>query len=264
MRLTGSLTPPPGTVTPPSGIYGTPGPTTLGGATGEVQPRRGKAGFLLAGAGILAAAGIAIAIVLSGGGGGSSGEAASGGSAQDDQGSASGSGSDTTHATGSDSAVVPDQGSANPDPDPGTSGNAVTAGTDAGAGSATTSDNRGGDQAGSNAGAPEAPARSVITLTSRPPGAAIFVDDVDTGKKTPEPIEVERARGAVKITLKLDKYDDLVLRNFSVAENVEKTVRLKKKAVANPSSGRGSSAGRGNGGGSTRRDDTGLLNPDDL
>src|SRR3954470_7729052 len=77
MRMTpASFTPVPGSVvhpsnygnTPPSGIhYGAAAaPTTLGASAGEVQPKRGKAGFIIAGVLVVAAAGAGIAIVMTG------------------------------------------------------------------------------------------------------------------------------------------------------------------------------------------------------
>ena len=81
-----------------------------------------------------------------------------------------------------------------------------------------------------------------ITLTSTPSGAAIWIDGKDTGKRTPSPIQVDKARRAVTITLRLAQHDDLVLKKFSVTGDVEKALKLRKRTVTTP--GRGSGSGR--------------------
>jgi hypothetical protein len=231
---------------PPSGIYGhtTPVPTTLGAAAGEVRPGKSKAGFLIAGLLVLIAAGVGIAIVVTGKKveGEGSGSAVAAGvthdagsssmSVEHDSGTATGSaeGSAGT-ATGSAGATTGSAGT--------TTGSAGTTTGSAGTttGSATT-------QVGSAGSTPDVPTMSTITLTSTPSGAAIWIDGKDTGKKTPSPVEVERARGAVTITFKLAGHDDVILKKVSVAADAAKSAKLAKRGPIRTNPGRGSGSGR--------------------
>ena len=245
-----------GTPTPGSGIYGsspsgvyppgsTPAPTTLGSAAGQVTPKKGKTGFLIAGLLVVGAAGAGIAVVLSG------------------KSVESGGGTTQTADAAVQSPVTP--GSNDKTVDRGSAGSATTPQTPqtGSAGSAATPQVGSAGSAGS-AVVPEEPKISVITLTTTPPGAAIYIDGIDSGKVTPQPIEVPKDKKAVTITLRLDKYQDKVLKNYSVESDVNDTFELKKKSggtvkVNTGGTGKGS-AGKGSGSG--RKDDTGLERPD--
>ena len=251
-------TPVPGSISPPSGIYGhtTPAPTTLGAAAGEVQRGRSKTGFVIAALLVLVAAGAGVAIVVTGqkvehggdpgsaiaGGGGSAIKTVEPGSA--DPGSAApGSAAPGSAATGS-----ADAGSA-------ATGSAATGSADAGS-AAQAGSGSAVPQVGSAGGSAAVPAISTITLSSTPAGAAIWIDGKDTGKKTPSPIEVDKAQGAVTITFKLALHEDFVLRKLSVGRDVTRAVKLKRRAsiTVNP--------GRGSGSGSGRVNDTTLERPE--
>ena len=265
LRLTPApFTPVPGTLAQPSGIYGTPpsgihygavpAPTTLGAAAGQVQPRRSKTGFLIAGVLVLAAAGAGIAVVMTG---------------KDVP--AAGSSDPGSNVAGSNEVVTPGSNDKTVDKGSATTGSASTGSATTGSastgsastGSASTgSASTGSASTGSAAGSaviPEEPKVSTITLTTTPSGAAIFVDGVDQKKRTPEPFEVPRDKKAVTITLKLEKYQDIVLRNFSVDGDVTDKYTMKRKSSGGTGRGSGNT---GRGSGSGRRDDTGLERPD--
>jgi serine/threonine-protein kinase len=264
------FTPSPGSLTTPTGLRAPAGgypqgpnaPTTLGAAAGQVTPKRSKVGFLIAAIAILGAAGAGIALVLSKGNKTETVEAATGSDQASGAGPASGSaqpeaGSATakTVETGSGSAVVTNTGS----------GSAAGSGT--GSGSAEVA-NTGSADAGSGAGSGSAagsaavvPEVSKLTFTTKPAGAAIFVDGVDTKKRTPEPIEVPRSAGSVKIDIKLDGFATVTLDNFGVGKDISKAITLKKKGsgVVVPHTG----GGKGSGGtGSGFKDRDGLERPD--
>ena len=252
MRTPAPYTPLPGSLTPPSGIYGpppsgiyppgsAPTPTTLGSAAGQVSPKKGKAGFLIAGLLVVGAAGAGIAVVASG----KDVESGGGGTTQ------------TADAAVEQPPVTPGSNEKTVD-----RGSAATPQTGS-AGSATPQTGSAAPQVGSagSAAIPEEPTVSVITLTTTPPGAAIYIDGIDTGKVTPQPIEVPREKKAVTITLRLDRYQDKVLKNLSVDSDVNDTFELKKKS-SGTGKGTGTGKGSGKGSGSGRKDDTGLERPD--
>ncbi len=267
------FTPAPGSLVPPSGIYpppqspsgiyapSTPAPTTLGASAGEVQPRRSKAGFVIAAVLVVAAAGIGIAVVATGDKGGSGSEVA-GNDPGSDTGSDTGSGSAKAGGTG------PSIGSGSGDKtvergSAGSGGSAtesVGSGSGSGSGSATEQVGSGSgsgsaiEQVGSGSGSAAVPMMSVITLTSMPSGASIWVNGKDTGKRTPSPIEIDRAKGTVTLTFKLAAHADVVLKKFDVSKDVTKPVTLKKKGTGNSNPGRGSGSGR--------KDDTTLERPE--
>jgi len=262
------FTPVPGSVSPPSGIYGhtTPAPTTLGAAAGQVQQGRSKAGFVIGALLVLVAAGVGVAIVVTGqkvdnggevaGGDPGSAVAGAGGSSVKtvERGSADTGSADTGSAGSADtgSAGSADTGSAD-------TGSAAQAGSgSAAAGSAAEVGSGSADtQVGSAAGSGAVPALSTITLTSTPPGAAIWIDGKDTGNRTPSPIEVDKAKGAVTITFKLAQHDDVVLKKFAVGRDVTKAVKLqRKRAITTTNPGRGSGSGSG------RVNDTTLEKPE--
>jgi serine/threonine-protein kinase len=268
------FTPVPGTLQQPSGIYNqtpsgiypgaTPAPTTLGAAAGQVTGKKSRAPFLIAGILVVAGAGAGIAIVMSGK------SVESGGTTQ-------GSGDIGSNTAGSNDVVTPpltgsgdktvDKGSAAT----GSGGSAVTAAGSGG--SAVTQVGSAGSAGSAGAGSavvvPEVPKVSVLTFTTTPAGASIWIDGVDTKKKTPEPVEVPRDKHAVVITFKLDKYEDVVLKNFSVDGDVTDKFPMKKKSSSSGQSGKGNTGkgntGTGKGSGSGKKgNDTGLERPDDL
>jgi len=267
------FTPVPGTFGSPSGIYPpqhspsgiyaptTPAPTTLGAAAGEAQPRRSKAGFVIAAVLVLAAAGIGIGVVVNGNKTESGGEVTGTDPGSDKVGSdkvgSDGSGEKTVErgSAGSGSAVVQQVGSG--------SGSAVVQQVGSGSGSAVVQQVGSGSATqpvgvGSGSGsatvAVAIPMMSVITLTSTPSGAAIWVDGEDTGKKTPSPIEIDRAKRTATFTLKLAGHTDVVLKKVDVSKDATKPVTLKKKSTGTSNPGRGSGSGR--------KDDTTLERPE--
>ncbi len=277
------FTPAPGTLQPPSGIYAgqtpasgiyppgsTPVPTTLGASAGQVTPgKKSKVPFLIAGVLVIAGAGAGVAVVMSGGK-----DDKAGGQGSGETGSATGSNDVTTPPTGSGdktvdkgsasgSATTPPNGSGTTTAQVGSAAGSAATGS-AGTGSAAT----GSAATGSNAGSaviPDAPKVSVLTFTTTPPGAAIWIDGVDTKKKTPEPVEVPRDKHAVLITFKLDRYEDVVLKNFSVDQDVTDSFPMKKKSssvTGKGNTGKGNTGtGKGSGTG-TKGNDTGLERPD--
>ncbi len=257
------FTPPPGTLQPPSGIYGqtpsgiyqgsTPVPTTLGAAAGQVTPKKSRAPFLIAGVLVVAGAGAGIAIVMSGKSSKPGNEPAI---ASNDPGSA---------AVGSNAVVTPPpNGSGDKTVDKGSADKGS-----ADKGSAAAQNGSAGSAGSAAVIIPEVPKVSVLTFTTTPAGAEIFIDGVDTKKKTPEPVEVPREKHAVVITFKLDKYEDVVLKNFSVDADVTDKFPMKKKSSSSGQSGKGNTGkgntGTGKGSGSGKKgNDTGLERPDDL
>ncbi len=241
--------PTPAPITPGTATYPTPSPTTLSAAAGQVSPARSKTGLLIAGLLVVAGAGVGIAVVLMG----KTAET----SAPTTGIAAAGAGSDRA---GGDKTV--EHGSAaTPAP---RGSNAGSAGSD---GVATGSAGSGSAGSGSAGSADPVPAIeiSTIRLTTKPSGAAIFIDGEDQHKKTPEPFQVPRSKHAVTITLKLDKYEDLTLRNFSVDNDVVDDYSLVKKRASGAPPTRGGNTGRGNNtgrGSTTRPNDTGLERPD--
>jgi serine/threonine-protein kinase len=245
------LTPAPGTLTPPSGIF-PPGhavtpPTTLGAAAGQVtDKKKSKAGFFIAAAAILAAAGGGIAVVLSRGGGAETAQVASG--SEQAPMPTPGSGSEMTVEHGSagsaGSAVVPATGSA------GSAGSAAVIPDTGSAGSAAPNTGSAGSAAVVVA------SKSVLTFETVPANAAIFIDGHDTGKRTPEPVEVDPSQGAVRVDLKLDGYTTYTRKNFYVGKSLSMRVPLTKK-----SSGHGSKPGGNKGTGKTNGKTIGTSNP---
>ena len=242
------FTPSPGSLGSPvtgHGNYATPPPTTLGGAAGEYQQPRSKAGFMIAGLLVCVAAGVGIAIVMH------------------DQGKpteptpAVATGTDTP-AGGSDTTthgVTPTiDASVAP-----VAVDAEVARVAIDAGDMTVAH---GSGAGSDSGSatPSVPETATITLTTMPAGAEIFVDGVDQHKKTPEPFSVSRKLAAVAITLKLDGYHEMTIKSFAVADNATQTFALRKKSTVVIPHGTG--PGKGSATTPTHHDDTGLERPD--
>jgi serine/threonine protein kinase len=223
------MTPPPGSMTAPTypGLA-TPVPTTLGTATGASQigaaPTASgggsKLGFVIAGTAVVIAAAIAIAIVVRGNDKlaeiGSAGSSASAGSAG--------------------SAVVvmpptPPPPAPPPLPTPGsaTVEAAAGSGSDAGSGSAVAPTIS--DGAGSGSAAVEADSVE-ITVISTPPGAHIFVDNVDTGKVTPAPLSFPKLTGKkVAISMRLKGYQTSPNLKVDTGERSELRYELKARST---------------------------------
>ena len=236
-------TPPPGSLVPPSGIYGpgsypntpaTTTPTTLGASAGQVTGGgRGKLGFIIAAVLILGGAGAAIAVVAS--------------KKDNNTVEPAGSGTDSPPAipdagemtVARDAAVVvatPDAAVVTATPDA-----AVVATPDA---------------------AVVEPATSTITIVTKPAGAAIFVDGKDTGKKTPEPFTVDRSKKAVTIELRLTSFETMTLKKFAVEAdaNMDYTLKPKKSGPKQLPNGTGKGSNTGSGG--KTGNDTGLERPE--
>ncbi len=233
---------PPGSLL--SGAIATPSPTTLGAATGQVQPRRGRTGFIIAGL-VIAAAAIAAIIVVA-----HKDEVPVGGGsaiAVTDPGSASGAapGSDTTPGTatpgsatatggttpGSATATggtTPGSETATGGTTPGTPGTGPGNGEASGSGSAPPNGTTG--SAGSGSGrAATIPDTTEIGVASSPPGAKIYVDGVDTGKITPAKLDVPRkAGGSLSISLRLKGYEPFTFRSVDVGDNSQQKAELIK------------------------------------
>ena len=218
MRPSAQYTPLPGALQTPSGIYqptpapgsvhgATPAPTTLGAAAGQVEGKRGKAGFIVAAILILAGAGVAIAVVAGGG--------------KKDEGEPA----DKPVVAVADAmpAVTPDAQERTVPP-----ADAAAAVVDA---------------APLTIDAPPTPSLATIKIVSKPAGAAIFLDGKDSGQKTPAELPFDKTLGNVEITLKLDRYEELT-KSISVTADATETLTLKKKSSG---SSRPTNPGRGSG-----------------
>jgi serine/threonine protein kinase len=231
--MPGQMPSPYHTPTPPPGLYATPSPTTLGSSAGEVQGKRGKAGFVFAGVVVVAAAVVAIVVATRGG---SKPEAAN------------------EPPVAADAAVVAVADAAVAPPPVDAAEVAVTPGTGSGSGSA-----------GSGSAVTVEPKVAKITIVTEPKGARIFVNGVDMETLTPNPVELPHGTKPVKITLKLDGYKDHVFEKVMPDGfvNLEKTLS-RKRVVVVPPTGKGSN---GKGSGSTGKgkgsNDTGLIRPGD-
>ena len=255
------LTPLPGMQlhSPVPGTLGgvTPSPTTLSAASGQVSGGRSKAGFVIAGVLVVGAAAAGVVLVLNSGGKKDSGGTGSGSENVVSMGTGSGSadsGSAEVHGGSAGSAMTVEHGTG--------SGSAVVAvGSGAGSGSATVEHGTGSGSAGS-AAVPE-PIAS-LQINSNPEGASIYVNNVDSGKKTYSIIQLPRSKKSATITLRLKGYDDVVLKDIALdSDEITKSATLKKTVVRVPGGGHGSGHGSGKGSG-TKHCDTCLERPDDL
>jgi hypothetical protein len=225
------LTPTPAPLTPIPGSIpgsfiggyntGTPVPTTLGAAAGQVQPAgKSKAGFVIAGIAIVAAAAVAIAFVMKSGksnGGEVAANGSGGGSSAVVAGSAAGtSGSATVAITPRAGSAVAATGSAagtavvaNGSGSAAGSAAVVASGSGSAAGSAVAMVGSAGS-AGSAAGsAVPAPTTVHVKFTSSPSGAEIFIDGLDQNKATPVELDLPRGDAEHKVTLKAHGFADL-------------------------------------------------------
>jgi serine/threonine protein kinase len=211
-------------------------PTTLGSATGEVQAPRSKAGFIIAALVVVAAA-VAGIIVVAGKepvdiGQGSelaSGVEGSEGSsiAAMAPGSAAASGAEAANATGSATdGTGPGSTVAGTD-NPG-SADGGSAGTGASPGSAVAATGSGTTE-GSSRVEPSVVTVTEITVVSKPPGAKIHVDGVDTGKVTPNVLTLPRKEGrTVSIMLKLKGYNSYTWKSVDVSDDSTQNTELTK------------------------------------
>jgi serine/threonine-protein kinase len=270
-----------------------PAPTTLGSATGQVQTGRGKAGLIIAALVVVAGAvaaiiavagkdkvsvgsgsdvgsddrGSNIAVVEPGSGsdrvgtgaepgsdrtGGSAGTTGSAGTA-----GTSGPGSDKTGGV----AVGSDKGSAAPVESSGTGSDKTTV--------ASATDTTGTGAVGSDKGSGEArtvhPEKVTIDVSSTPPGARVFIENVDTGKVTPTQLKFPRAPGKTHaITLKLKGYNNYT-KSVDSGEDLKQKIELVKAKTGGVTmpSGTGN-PGRGNGSGNKAGSAQGSADPDGL
>ena len=236
------LTPPPGTLT---GQVTTPAPTTLGAANGQVEVPRKKTGFVIAGVLVVVAAGIAVAIVLGG---------------KKDLAPAAGSnGEVVTPGSGSSVAMTVEHGSAGSAAvvvtNTGSAGSAAVVVTNTGSAANTGSAGSAGSAA--VVVVPPKPTTAALTLTSTPDGAEIFINGASTGKKTPQTMTLPL--GKVTIALRLKGYDDLFMKEVTLAGDLTKDAPLHKAHTGGTGHG---SAHTGTGKGSAKACDTCLERPD--
>jgi len=236
-------TPMPGIMSPVPGTL-SPVPTTLGAATGQIASAgRSKAGFVIGGLIVVAAAAAGVFLVLNGkdktpadNGGGTASGSGSG---------SSGRGSDSVVTMGSGSAGS--QAAVKPPPPPPPAPDAAVAVTPP---------------------PPPEPTNVTVTVTSEPPGAEIFVDNVDVGKQTNTSLSLP-IHGTPQIRLKLKGYDDFAIKPLQLdKDTTEPLAKLKKTAIAGHGphttpTGNGSGSG-GKGSGGHGGNDTGLMNPDNM
>jgi serine/threonine-protein kinase len=231
----------PGSLRPgslPPGSIATPSPTTIGSAAGQIQPGRGRTGFIIAGL-VIAATAIAAIIVVAHKdevpivGGGSA-------IAATDPGSATGAtpGSETpTGGTTPGSSTTPG-GTA--------TGSATTGGTTPGSATPGGTPPGTGDSSGSGSAAPRGGAdgsagsgtdrtstvvdtTTEIGVASSPPGARIYVDGIDTGKITPAKLDVpKKSHSSIALTLKLKGYEAFTFRSVDVGDSSQQKAELVK------------------------------------
>ena len=247
-----------GIMSPVPGSMMTPVPTTLGAAAGQMAGGgRSKAGFVIGGVIVAAAAGLGVFLVLHGGKGN-----AGTGSGSDVVGSGSSNVVSMSTGSGSGSATATVQKTV----EPAGSGSAVA--TKAGSGSGATA-------AGSGSAKPDIVKPDVtvmaLTITSDPPGAEVFYNGADLHKQTPVVLHLPITHDKGEFRLHLHGYDDVVFRDVPFDGDLQEKATLKKTQVAVPihhGSGSGSGSGKTNGSGSKNPgnnnpgNDTGLMNPD--
>jgi len=239
------MTPPPGFVQTPTGMImspvpgtlTTPGPTTLSAAAGQAQGASGgkKTGFIIAGVAVVAIAGGAIFMVAK------------------KKSEPAGQGSDVAmnagSAEGSAMTVTP------PRPDA-----AVAMPVDAAVAVAA------------DAAVPVAVDAAIVkpdvtllklTIDSTPPGAEIFLNAVDTGKKTPATLTVPKTSVKANVRLKLHGYVDAVIKDVALdsGDEVKESATLKVYSVTPPGGGTHTGAGKGSGK-HQQQDDSGLERPE--
>ena len=205
-------------------------------------------------------------------------------------------GSGATNATGTTGTPATGSGATNATGTTGTTtGSSATGTATTGTGSsatgtaATGSDASAGSDSGHTVREPtirdEPPAITEIGVSSTPSGARIYVDGVDTGKITPDKLEIPRKRSKpISITLKLKGYDTYTFRSVEVGANTQQKAELVKakadlpppvkcrtpersgcrrdaKGCCVPESSTGNHTGSGNKTGSAAEDPDGLIKP---
>jgi hypothetical protein len=227
--MTGMVKSPiPGTLA--GGNYGTPSPTTLGAAAGQVQAAKSKTPFIVAGALVAIGAAVAVFMIMSKNKGAQNAAKPDDGSGavvtMDNKGSAE-VGTPPNPNTGS-AAVTP------PNPNTGSA-----AGTNTGSAAVKTPETSSGSAAVKTPDLPNTGSatniektvvkQTVVTINSDPPGADIYVNStLIPNKKTPADLNLDRT--SVKITLRLRGYDK-VEKTVSVGDSAMKLdLSLKKSA----------------------------------
>jgi serine/threonine protein kinase len=237
----------PGTNPPPGMHTPTPGAHAAPTALGE-QPKKSKLGLLIVVMVAMVAGVIAMIVIMK----------------KPDA---------PTVASGSDGSsgsekVVAGSGSAKP------VGSASGAPTGSGsAGSATVKepgkDPGSGSAPGSAAPGSAAPVEKMVSvmITTKPAGARILINGQELSEKTGETFQLQRSGHEVRVTLQLDKYEDIVLTlKPEQTINLEKTFKKKSGGgtYVRPQGGSGSGTpGRGSGSGKKGSNDTGLMRPGD-
>jgi len=230
------MTPAPGLLSPVPGSLTAPSPTTLSAAAGQVQPGKSKTGFVIAGVAVVAVATGGIFLVLNKKKAAEDPGTGSAAVVSMNSGSSEGSAISVTptHTAVIDAATptVPETGSA--------------AAGSAAAGSAAT-----GSAAGSDMTVKPDLRFVKLTITSEPQGAEIFLNGVDTGKKTNATLTVPHTKAHPKIELKLHGYADGEIRGIALDAGDEITGSAKLIKLAAPSTTHGTGKGSGKGSGST-------------
>ena len=256
IRLTPApLTPPPGTLIAPN--LGTPTPTTLGSATGQIQVPRRKMGFIIASVAVLVVAGATAGIIAVAGKKGPDLGSGSAIASNDGSGDKVAGGNPVIDAAEQvavidaatpDAAFTPTIGSNTP----ATGSNTGSAGSDVGSGSAATVDQL-----------------TEIKVTSTPPGARILVDGSETGKITPATLSVPKKAGhKISIQLRLAGYNFYMFKEVDVGEDSvqDKELVKLKSGGRNPVGSGGSVKNNGSGsktgsGADGSKDPDGLMRP---
>jgi hypothetical protein len=221
-----------------------PSPTTLSAAAGQTQMPVGgskKTGFIVAGAAVVAIAGGAIFMV-----------AKKGKSPEQPAGNGSDIAMNNGSATGSAMTVTPPHPDAAVAPPP-VDAAAVPPPIDAAAVPAAVD----------AAVAKPDVALLKLDVDSTPQGAEIFLNAVDTGKKTPATLTVPKTNVKANIRLKLHGYVDGVINSVALdsGDSLKESVTLKVYTVQPP--GGGGHTGGGKGSGKTgHQDDSGLERPE--
>jgi serine/threonine-protein kinase len=226
-----TLTPAPGQLSPAPGTLTAPSPTTLSNATGQqVEGGKRKTGFVIAGAAVVAVAGVTIFLLAHKGSKPKAQDEPTAGS------NALGLNSPNNTSTGSSatSAVTPPPVIHDTEvPQTGSAGSAAVAAV--------------GSAAGSDATVKPEPSLVKLTIASTPDGAEIYVNGVDTGKKTNATLAVPHGKLKPKIVLKMHGYADGVISDVSLDGNDEISTSRNLIKLATPTSTPTSGHGTGKG-----------------
>jgi serine/threonine-protein kinase len=225
------MTPAPGLLSPVPGSLTAPSPTTLSAAAGQVQPGKSKTGFVIAGVAVVAVAAGGIFLVLNKKKPAEDPGTGSAAVVSMNSGSSEGSAITVTptHAPVIDAATptVPETGSA---------------------GSAAAGSAAAGSAAGSDMTVKPDLRFVKLTITSEPQGAEIFLNGIDTGKKTNATLTVPHAKAHPKIELKLHGYADGEIKGIALdaGDEITGSAKLIKLATSTPTThGAGKGSGKG-------------------